>query len=111
MIQTKEVEVVVRGGQFAVGEIKVRVPRHSLLEQLNGLAHFFVDLGIKRNGGKERFRPYVEAVGGNIPGRPLGDRDLFLCGNVGLEPGEDLLDDLALDGKDVAHVALVSFGP
>src|ERR1700687_5871678 len=59
VIKTKEIQIVMRYRQFAVGKIKVRVPCDGLVEQLNRFAQAVVDLRVESNGCDERLRPDV----------------------------------------------------
>ena len=100
MIQAKEVHVIVSCGQLAVGKIKVWFPRDRLFEQRDCVAQFFFDLTVERDRCDQSFGANVRAIGGEVFSRPLANRSFFFGRNFNLKLQDDLLHDLALNGKN-----------
>src|SRR5205823_8022693 len=85
VIETEKIQIVMGGGELAVSEEKVGIPLDGLIEQVNGLTQFFVDLGIERNRRDERFRADVKTIGDKIFSRALVDSGFLFRRNDGLK--------------------------
>src|SRR5256885_547537 len=107
MIETKEVNVVVRCRQLAPGKIEIRVARDSLIEHFDSLKQFLVDLRVG-DTSKERFAADVKSVGAQIPGRAFLDGGLLLRGDRGLQLRGNSLHDITLYSKNVVKIAVVA---
>src|SRR5947207_12789200 len=110
MIETKEVNVVVRCRQLTPGEVEIRVAPDSLIEHFDSLKQFLVDLRVG-DTCNECFAADVKGVGDKIPGRAFLDGGLLLWGDRGLQLRGNALHDITLHSKNVARISLVADVP
>ena len=68
-------------------------------------------MSIERNRRDERLCADVKTIGDEILGRTLVDGGLLFRRNGSLKLRENLLNDVALDRKDIRKIALVAFLP
>ena len=96
-----------------MSEKKCRVARYRLVQQLHGLKSilFLSSNRVNILAVEEFFCLQVEIVGNQVRGRSLGDCTLFLWRQLGLKLIGDFLRNLALDGKDIGEIAIISLRP
>src|SRR6266480_1897604 len=73
MVETEEVNPVMRFGELTIGLKERRVACHGLVKQLHSLEQIFFCPRAKGNAVDEVFGSQVEIVGNKVPGRWLLD--------------------------------------
>ena len=73
VVETKEINPVMRSRELAIGSKERRVACNSLFKELHGLKQIFSCPRAKGNAIDEVFGSQIEIVGNKIPGRWLFD--------------------------------------
>ena len=99
-----------RRGQLAPGEIKIGIARDRLIEHLDRVQQFILDLraGDTRD---QSLAPDIQAIGGEVLGRSLVNRSSLAGGDAGLKLSRNLLHDLALHSENVVQLTFVAHLP
>src|SRR6266567_176684 len=111
MIRADEVEKIVSVGKLVIRECEVRIAFDRLVQQSSGLGQFRCLRCSKNSGRDERFGLYVQIVSNEISRWYLLDRRLFARRDFGLKLRDYLPCNLALNGKYVRGIAIVTFRP
>ena len=89
MVETKEINAVMRSRELAIGIKKKRVACDGLIKELHGLEQILSCSRAKRNAINKIFGSQVRIIGDKVCGRWLFDRDFSVdetCAQGALRP-------------------------
>ena len=111
VVEVKKIKKTVRPGHLTISGKERRVARDGLIKQIDSLQDGGFYNGAKAHAQEQGFGAGVKVKGGNVTSRPLLDRGFFGWGKFRLELVRDGLCNLALDGKYIGQIAIVSLRP
>src|SRR6266446_3526690 len=111
VIETEEINAVMRSRELTVGIKEQWIVRNSLIEQSNGFEQIVFFPRAKRNAVDQVFGPQICVVGDKIRSRRLLDGGFFGGGDINSEPICDFLGDLRLESKHIIDIPIVFLRP
>src|SRR5437870_7258966 len=111
VVESEEVEIVVRASQLAIGEQACGIAADGLVEEIHGLEELLLHGPAAGNSVDQCRGPNVKIEGREISSGSLFERGLFRGREPGLKLVGDCLGNFALNGKNIRKLSVIGLRP